>query len=393
MTPSKSFLSMNRASKTIGVFIGTRPEVIKLAPLIFELKQHSNYRVLVIFTGQHKDLLTSTAKIFGIVPDRCLEMDRHEGNLIELTSELIRGCAQVLNEEKPDLVVVQGDTSTAMVASLAAFYKELPVAHVEAGLRTHNLQAPFPEELNRQIIARIATLHFAPTEIAKNNLLTEGVPSSSIVVTGNTSVDTIHWLLNGSDKKLGGHTHSFDESILVTVHRRESWNENLHSICKAIRQIAASRPQCAIHIPVHPGPTVNTLVKELSDMPQIHLLDPLPYDEFIALMSKSDLVMTDSGGVQEDACALHTPTLILRDFNEREESLRIGECVMTGTDSAKIIVEANRILDQRNEPHQRPLPNPFGDGQATKRILQSITQWFNNGNPTLAPSQQFHPII
>ena len=394
MTPSKLFSNMSPASKTIGVFIGTRPEVIKLAPLIFELKQNSDYRVLVVFTGQHKDLLTSTAKIFGITPDRHIEMNRKKGNLTELTSELIRGCSKILKEENPDLVVVQGDTCTAMVSSLAAFYEELPVAHVEAGLRTHNLKAPFPEELNRQIIARIATMHFAPTAQAKKNLLAEGVPSSSIVVTGNTSVDAIQWLIHGPCLKHKIPPPPAGETVLVTVHRRESWYENLHSICEALRHIAQCRPQCHIYIPVHPGPAVkNTLHKELSNIPQIYLLDPLPYDEFIDLMSQSSLVMTDSGGVQEDACALRVPTIILREFTEREETVKVGAGIITGTDSSKIIDAVNRILNGNSKnKRKKKIPNPFGDGQAARRILKAITQWFANGKPSLRSSQQFHPI-
>lgn len=381
---------MNHASKTIGIFIGTRPEVIKLAPLIFELRKNSEFRVLVFFTGQHEELLTSTAKIFGISADRSLNIHRKEGGLTELTSELMHGCTEILNQERLHLVIVQGDTSTAMVSSLAAFYKQIPVAHIEAGLRTHNLKAPFPEELNRQIIARIATLHYAPTHSAKKNLLAEGIKSSYIVVTGNTSVDAIEWVMQSFSEKFKTPTFFTKELILVTVHRRESWNENLSSICKALKQIAKNRPQCSIFIPVHPGPTVRaTLIAELSNISQIHLLDPIPYNEFIALLARSRLVMTDSGGVQEDACALHIPTLVLREYTEREETIKNGTGILTGTNTSKIIQEVNQILNTPNSCRFGYPPNPFGDGQAATRISKSISQWFATGKPNLHSSMQF----
>ena len=387
---------MNLGSKTIGIFIGTRPELIKLAPVIFELKKTPIYKVLVIFTGQHKELLTTTAKIFGIEPDYSINMNRVQGTLSELTSELIQSCDDVLNKENIDLVIVQGDTSTAMVASLAAFYQEIPVAHIEAGLRTHNLKEPFPEELNRQIISRIANMHFAPTPAAKGNLISEGISNSSIVVTGNTSIDAIHWLIESSAKNIDEAPSANDkESILVTVHRRESWHEHLHSICKAVRHIAQNRPHCTIYIPIHPIHTVEDVFREdLANVPEIKLLQPLPYDEFVTLMLHSQLVMTDSGGVQEDACTLQIPTIILRNFTEREEGLKENCVLMTGTESSKIIDAANLLLDSRkNSKKTNLVDNPFGDGQAAKRIRESINNWFTTSKMALNSLQEFNPTF
>jgi UDP-N-acetylglucosamine 2-epimerase (non-hydrolysing) len=383
---------MNPDFKKIAVFIGTRPEVIKLFPVISALRKRNRHLVDVIFTGQHKEILKKTAAIFGLAPDLHVSLRRSGTALSTLTSSLIAGCSKTLAQRQHDLVIVQGDTSTAMASSLAAFYAEIPIAHVEAGLRTQNLQSPFPEELNRQLIARMASIHFAPTGLARSNLVAEGIDPSLIVLTGNTSVDSLNWMLQSSPRRANQSTTELGESILVTVHRRESWRDKLSMICAALRQIVRQRPQCQVRFPLHPNPAVqNSVGKELANIPQIRLMPPVAYDKFIALIAQSSLVMTDSGGVQEDACALHKPTLVLREFTERTESIKLGLQVLVGMNEHEIVRHANRILDNDTEHSQlHRCANPFGDGRAAERISSSLDRWFTKNDPSLPFSQQFN---
>ena len=384
---------MSRDSKVISVFVGTRPEMIKLAPVIFELRKNPSYLVRIIFTGQHKELLTQTAKIFSIRPDCYLYLKRSQGTLSELAVRLMNGCTKILRNNEIDLVVVQGDTSTALIAALTAFYEGVAVAHVEAGLRTYDLSKPFPEESNRQIIARLASIHFAPTAQARKNLLSEGIDTASVVVTGNTAVDALQWVMRTSNFELwSSELHSSGERILVTIHRRESWHEQLHSICHGLKKIVNSRPQCSIVIPVHPGQTVkNTLLQELSGIPQIRLLDPQPYDRFVVMMAQSALILTDSGGVQEDACALHRPVLVLRDTTERQEAVKSGFARLVGTNGDEIASQVNRVLDNDVENSQLyRVANPFGDGHAATRIASAIDSWFAKKPILLSRAAEFH---
>lgn len=360
--------------------IGTRPEAIKMAPVIKSLMNYSEeVESIVCVTGQHREMLDQALKIFGIVPDYDLNLMNPNQSLSRLTANVLTALDEVITIEKPDWVLVQGDTTTAMVASLVAYYHRIKLGHVEAGLRTNDKFQPFPEEINRRIADILADAYFAPTENSRMNLLNEGIRSESIVVTGNTVVDALMMI---SERVAGqpldaGINSSIKNKllILVTVHRRESFGKPLENICKALAKIAL-RYQDKIQIvyPVHLNPNVRKTVYEiLSGIPNISLIEPVNYEELVGLMSNAYLIMTDSGGIQEEAPSLHKPVLVLRDRTERPEAIEAGAAKLIGTDFDRICLETIRLIEEpESYYHMSNAINPYGDGRASQRIVQFL---------------------
>lgn len=368
--------------KSLVVF-GTRPEVIKLAPVIWELKKQGECRVCC--TGQHEALLRPMVDLFGIMlDDDCALMEPRQ-SLNCLSSRMMLALEAVYARHKPDVVIVQGDTTTAMVASLVAFHMNIPVAHVEAGLRTYDMQSPFPEEANRVLISRLARWHFCPTEVNQKHLLHEGIESKQIVVTGNTVIDTLTWMLTNLHwhdewaEQLGtsaGIVRDRLPYVLLTGHRRESFGEGFERICQAIQQLAHEHPDMAFIYPVHLNPQVRASVLPLlGEINNVHLIEPLDYPIFIHTMSHAQLILTDSGGVQEEASALRIPILIMRDKTERVELIHIGQAVLVGT-SVDAIVSAFNQHVHKDAMFSTPSINPYGDGQAAHRIASILQSAF-----------------
>jgi len=360
--------------------IGTRPEAIKMAPVIKSLMNYSEeVKSVVCVTAQHREMLDQALKIFGIVPDYDLNLMNPNQSLSLLTANILTALDEVITFEKPDWVLVQGDTTTAMVASLVAYYHRIKLGHVEAGLRTNDKFQPFPEEINRRIADILADAYFAPTQNSRMNLLKEGIRSESIVVTGNTVIDALMLISQRvAGRPLDSRISTSIENrllILVTVHRRESFGEPLENICKALARIAFSC-QDKIHIvyPVHLNPNVRKTVYEiLSGIPNISLIEPVNYEELVGLMSKAYLIMTDSGGIQEEAPSLHKPVLVLRDVTERPEAIEAGAAKLIGTDADRIYSETMRLIEESESYyHMSNAINPYGDGQAGHRIVQFL---------------------
>ena len=360
--------------------IGTRPEAIKMAPVIKSLMNYSEeVESVVCVTAQHREMLDQALKIFGIVPDYDLNLMNPNQSLSLLTANILTALDEVITFEKPDWVLVQGDTTTAMVASLVAYYHRIKLGHVEAGLRTNDKFQPFPEEINRRIADILADAYFAPTQNSRMNLLKEGIRSESIVVTGNTVIDALMMISQRvAGRSLDSRISTSIENrllILVTVHRRESFGEPLENICKALARIAFSC-QDKIHIvyPVHLNPNVRKPVYEiLSGIPNISLIEPVNYEELVGLMSKAYLIMTDSGGIQEEAPSLHKPVLVLRDVTERPEAIEAGAAKLIGTDADRIYSETMRLIEESESYyHMSNAINPYGDGQAGHRIVQFL---------------------
>ncbi|WP_026867828.1 non-hydrolyzing UDP-N-acetylglucosamine 2-epimerase [Hyphomicrobium zavarzinii] len=367
----------------VAVVLGTRPEAIKLAPVILSLRKMHNLATLVVNSGQHRELSVKALSAFGIVPDIDLTIMQPGQTIAELTSRLFASLDRMLDTERPDWVIVQGDTSTAMVAAVTAFYRRIKVAHVEAGLRSFDIWAPFPEEANRVFVSHVATHSFAPTALSRDNLLRLGVDESAITVTGNTVVDALRLLrpgLNGIelDAALGPAVMADLEvytPILVTSHRRESFGAGLDGICTALSEIAARFEDHAIIYPVHPNPNVREfVVQRLGGRPRIHLVEPLGYLELLAVMNRSTLILTDSGGIQEEAPSFGKPVLILRDVTERPEVVEVGAGRLVGTDAQRIVAGTVELLsDAVAYARMARAGNPFGDGFAAERIVDAIT--------------------
>jgi len=359
------------------IVFGTRPEVIKLAPVVLEAKSRSSeVELLVCSTGQHREMLDQAMQAFNIQADIDLAVMSANQSLASLTAKLMDALTAVFTEYKPDVVIVQGDTTSAFVASLAAFYQQIPVAHVEAGLRTGDLKSPFPEELNRVLIARMASWHFPPTTQASQNLLNEKVGSEKIFITGNTVVDAIHfirskWLPSGE-----GVSPYFPgkELVLITTHRRENQGEALLKICTAIKHLSSQYPELGFVFPVHLNPKIREIVfKELSNIENLKMIDPLDFNANLQLQSKCRLIITDSGGIQEEAPTFGVPTVVMREHTERSEGVDIGFAILSGVDTQSIINAAQTFLDDLNiKKKLSALENPYGDGKASCRILNVL---------------------
>ncbi|WP_274476461.1 non-hydrolyzing UDP-N-acetylglucosamine 2-epimerase [Mangrovimonas aestuarii] len=365
------------------IIFGTRPEAIKMAPLVkaFE-KRNTDFVTKVCITAQHREMLDQVLEFFEIKPDYDLDLMKPNQNLYTLTSDIISGLKPVLEEFKPDFVYVHGDTTTTMAASIASFYSGAKVCHVEAGLRTFNKWSPFPEEMNRSIAGRVSDFHFAPTVTSKHNLLSENVSENSILVTGNTVIDALNFssekVVNGyvddEIRKLASVIDDTKRQILVTGHRRENHGQGFINICESLKQIALNHNDCEIVYPVHLNPNVQKPVYDiLGNTSNIKLIEPLSYPAFVWLMNKAHLIITDSGGVQEEAPSLGKPVLVMRDTTERPEAVEAGTVILVGTNVEKIVSQAKRLLtndevyDQMSKLH-----NPYGDGKACERIVNYI---------------------
>lgn len=369
------------ARKTVLVVFGTRPEAIKMFPVVHALRADPRFRVVVCVSAQHRGMLDQVLAIAGIVPDHDLDLMRPDQTLDSLTAALLTGLGRVMDTEGPDWVMVQGDTATAMAGALAAYYRKVPVAHVEAGLRSHNIYHPWPEEVNRKIIGSIAALHFAPTETAAAALRAENVAPGTIHVTGNTVIDALHWVTARIEAEPGLASGLADLAtrfagkriIGVTSHRRENFGGGLEAIAQAIRTIA-ERQDVALIFPVHPNPNVRRVMDAaLADLPNVALIEPLDYPHFARLLAMADIMLTDSGGVQEEAPALGKPVLVMRETTERPEGVEAGTALLVGTDPARIVTEIFTLLDDKSAySRMAKAHNPFGDGKAAPRIVELV---------------------
>ena len=381
--------------KKVMLVFGTRPEAIKMAPLVKEFQKHSdNFKTIVCVTGQHRQMLDQVLEIFDIKPNYDLNIMKQGQDLYDVTARVLTGMRDVLKETHPDVVLVHGDTTTSTAAALAAFYQQIPVGHVEAGLRTHNIYSPWPEEMNRQLTGRIAEYDFAPTPLSKSNLLAEGVSEDKITVTGNTVIDALYWVvdkikntpaLDGELKselaKAGYDTARLDNGkklVLITGHRRENFGDGFISMCKAIKKLTEKYPDVDFVYPMHLNPNVRKPIhavfgENLEGLGNMFFIEPLEYLSFVYLMEKSNIVLTDSGGIQEEAPGLGKPVLVMRDTTERHEALEAGTVKLVGTDYDMIINEVSALLD--DSAHYEAMSkavNPYGDGFACKRIVNKL---------------------
>ena len=376
--------------KTVMLVFGTRPEAIKMAPLVKAFEKHpQDFTTLVCVTGQHREMLDQVLHLFDIVPDYDLNIMKQGQDLYDVTARVLVGMRDVLKEAQPDVVLVHGDTTTSTAAALAAFYQQIPVGHVEAGLRTHDIYSPWPEEMNRQITGRIATYHFAPTPLAKENLLKENILPQNITVTGNTVIDALYAVVEKiqQDQSLSGElterlqaagydplrTGQGRRLVLITGHRRENFGEGFRNICRAIKTLSEKYPEVDFVYPMHLNPNVRRPIAEVFGQQygeNLFFIEPLEYLEFVFLMEKSTLVLTDSGGIQEEAPGLGKPVLVMRDTTERPEALTAGTVHLVGTDYDRITNEVSRLLDDKAyyESMSRAV-NPYGDGLACGRIV------------------------
>ena len=374
---------------------GTRPEAIKMAPLVKEFQKYpEQFQTIVCVTGQHREMLDQVLHIFEIEPDYDLNIMKQGQDLYDVTARVLIGMRDVLKETQPDVVLVHGDTTTSTATALAAFYQQIPVGHVEAGLRTHNVYSPWPEEMNRQITGRIATYHFAPTPLSRQNLLDEGIKEEAITVTGNTVIDALYMVVDQikNDKTLDfGLTCSLIKAgydvdrlndgkklVLITGHRRENFGDGFISMCQAIKTLSEKYPDVDFVYPMHLNPNVRKPIHEvfgedLSNLKNMFFIEPLEYLSFVYLMEKSTIVLTDSGGIQEEAPGLGKPVLVMRNTTERPEALEAGTVKLVGTNSEKIIEEISRLLDDlENYEMMSKAINPYGDGKACERIIRRV---------------------
>ena len=373
-------MSHNTSSKILVIF-GTRPEAIKLFPLVAALKADAAFDCKVCVTAQHRGMLDQVLEIAGITPDHDLDLMKPDQSLDALTAALLTGLGGVMDGEKPDRVIVQGDTATAMCGALAAYYRKVPVDHVEAGLRSGNIYHPWPEEVNRKIIGSMASLHFAPTDVSAAALIAENVDPARVHITGNTVIDALHWVTAriAADPSLASGLSEIEARfagkriIGVTSHRRENFGGGLENIAEAIRQIA-QRPDVGIVFPVHPNPNVRAVMNgALAGLENVALIEPLDYPHFAHLISMSHIMLTDSGGVQEEAPALGKPVLVMRETTERPEGVTAGTAKLVGTDAARIVTEIFTLLDDNAAyENMARAHNPFGDGQTARRIVELL---------------------
>ena len=374
--------------KKLLICFGTRPEAIKMVPLFLKFREEEIFDIKLCVTGQHREMLDQVLEIFDVVPDFDLNIMKEGQSLSGITSEIIDGMQNIYASFKPDMVFVHGDTATTFSISLSAFYNKIPVSHVEAGLRTFNLQSPWPEEANRKLTSVITNLHFCPTEISKNNLIREGYSHENIYVTGNTVIDSLLWvrnkLIKSSLKSQFMERFNFLDAskkmVLITGHRRENFGLGFKNICIAIKELASQFPNDIFVYPVHLNPNVRGVVLEsLSSLKNIFLIEPLDYEAFIFLMDQSYIILTDSGGIQEEAPSLNKPVLVMRDTTERPEGIDIGTLKLVGTSSNSIINECHKLLtDQEAYDKMSKADNPYGDGFASDRIVNITKKHFNN---------------
>lgn len=381
--------------KKIMLVFGTRPEAIKMAPLVKEFQKHPDtFQTIVCVTGQHREMLDQVLNIFDIRPDFDLNIMKQGQDLYDVTARVLTGMRDVLREAQPDVVLVHGDTTTSTAAALAAFYQQIPVGHVEAGLRTHNILSPWPEEMNRQITGRIASYHFAPTALSRQNLLQENVDDANITVTGNTVIDALYWVVDRikNDRSLDAELEEvlrhagYDVNrladgrplVLITGHRRENFGDGFINMCTAIKQITERYPNVDFVYPMHLNPNERRPIHEvfgddLSNLGNMHFIEPLEYLSFVYLMEKSTIVLTDSGGIQEEAPGLGKPVLVMRDTTERPEALEAGTVKLVGTDREKIFNEVSTLLDDAAAyARMSQAVNPYGDGLACSRIVERL---------------------
>ena len=374
---------------------GTRPEAIKMAPLVKEFQKHPDkFQTIVCVTGQHRQMLDQVLEIFDIRPDFDLNIMKQGQDLYDVTARVLTGMRDVLSEARPDVVLVHGDTTTSTAAALAAFYQQIPVGHVEAGLRTHNIYSPWPEEMNRQITGRIATHHFAPTPLSRENLMAEGVSADRIAVTGNTVIDALYMVVDkikgdtelgrrlGAELKSAGYDvdrlSGGRKMVLITGHRRENFGDGFISMCRAIKALTEKYPDVDFVYPMHLNPNVRKAIHEvfgenLTGLGNMFFIEPLEYLSFVYLMEKSTIVLTDSGGIQEEAPGLGKPVLVMRDTTERPEALAAGTIRLVGTDYDRIVHEVSRLVDEAGyyESMSKAV-NPYGDGLACQRIVSCL---------------------
>ena len=381
--------------KTVMLVFGTRPEAIKMAPLVKEFQKYpETFKTVVCVTGQHRQMLDQVLQLFEIIPEYDLNIMKQGQDLYDVTARVLTGMRDVLKEAQPDVVLVHGDTTTSTAAALAAFYQQIPVGHVEAGLRTHNIYSPWPEEMNRQITGRIATYNFAPTPLSKANLLREAVNEESITVTGNTVIDALYWVVNKikEDKALNNELQSLltqagydvnrladgKKLVLITGHRRENFGDGFINMCTAIRDLTQKYPDVDFVYPMHLNPNVRKPIHEvfgedLNNLGNMFFIEPLEYLSFVYLMEKSTIVLTDSGGIQEEAPGLGKPVLVMRDTTERPEALEAGTVKLVGTNYDKIVAEVSALLDdQAHYDAMSKAVNPYGDGLACGRIVETL---------------------
>lgn len=381
--------------KKVMLVFGTRPEAIKMAPLVKEFQKYpEEFETIVCVTGQHREMLDQVLHIFEITPDYDLNIMKQGQDLYDVTSRVLLGMRDVLQESQPDIVLVHGDTTTSTAAALAAFYQQIPVGHIEAGLRTHNIYSPWPEEMNRQITGRIATYHFSPTSLSRQNLLNEGIQDSSIAVTGNTVIDALYMVVDKikNDKKLDKELENvlqqsgYDVNrlcdgkklVLITGHRRENFGDGFISMCKAIKFLTQKYPNVDFVYPMHLNPNVRKPIHEVfgedfTTLNNMFFIEPLEYLSFVYLMEKSTIVLTDSGGIQEEAPGLGKPVLVMRDTTERPEALEAGTVKLVGTDYDKIVTEVSDLLDDEEYyDRMNKAINPYGDGMACDRIVSYL---------------------
>jgi UDP-N-acetylglucosamine 2-epimerase (non-hydrolysing) len=381
----------------VAVVVGTRPEAIKLAPVVRALRDEGDVEAVVVSTGQHRQMLDQVFSRFGLQPDVELSLMQPNQTLAGLTSRALSTMDEALAEMSPRLLIVQGDTTTAFAAALSAFYRRVPVAHVEAGLRSGDLRNPYPEEANRRLASVLTELHFAPTWLSKQNLLDEGVSPDRVLVTGNTVVDALHTLLevpcSFEGTPIEGVPLDGSRLMVVTSHRRESWGEDLQNICLALLDIVERHPDVRVVYPVHLNPNVGGTVRRLLEgVDRIHLTEPLDYLTFVNLLRCSDFILTDSGGVQEEAPTLGKPLLLLRAVTERPEAFALGLARIVGTHREDIVQEAERLLcDSRAYNRMAGTPNPYGDGRASERIALALGRWIRGESPLLHPSEELGP--
>ena len=380
--------------KVLLVF-GTRPEAIKMAPLVMELqKQKERIETVVCVTGQHREMLDQVLEIFDIKPDYDLNIMKRGQDLYDVTARVLTGMREVLKEIKPDIVLVHGDTTTSTAAALAAFYQQIPVGHVEAGLRTHNIYSPWPEEMNRLLTGRLATYHFSPTPLSRNNLIKESINDRNIIVTGNTVIDALYWVVDKikNNKELDNELESvlskagYDVNrldngkklVLITRHRRENFGDGFINMCTAIKDLTIKHPNVDFVYPMHLNPNVRKPIHEvfgedLSGLKNMFFIEPLEYLSFVYLMEKSSIVLTDSGGIQEEAPGLGKPVLVMRDTTERPEALNAGTVKLVGTDYNKIVNEVSSLIDDKAAYEKMSKAvNPYGDGLACGRIVNAL---------------------